>query len=351
MKLIFTLSLLLATFISNGQTYNGPESAEFDVVNNRWLIGNTGSHQVLAKDSLGALTIFAQGLGSGPYGIEIVGDTLFCCCGSSIKGYLLSSGAQVFNVNVGASFLNGLAHDNSSNLYATDFSSKTIIRLNIATQVDSVVASGLTQTPNGIIFDEANNRCVYVTWGSNAPVKAIDLSTYAVSTVVTTTLGSCDGIARDGEGRYYVSSWGSQSIYRFDSAFAAPPVVVGTGMSSPADIYYDAVHDVLAVPNSGNNTVTFLDFNTSIIVCIGTGNISNVYPNPANSNVTVEFTDENYSSVEVFNSAGQIVNKIGYTKTGNNFVINVSALARGNYYFILNSENGKTARGNFVVGE
>jgi hypothetical protein len=44
---------------------------------------------------------------------------------------------------------------------------------------DSIIASGLVKTPNGIVYDAANNRCVYVTWGSNAPINAIDLSTYA----------------------------------------------------------------------------------------------------------------------------------------------------------------------------
>ncbi|MBL0258417.1 MAG: hypothetical protein IPQ03_13250 [Bacteroidetes bacterium] len=76
--------------ISNGQTYSGPESAEYDYAGRRWLIANTSSHQVLSRDSAGISSVFVSGLGSGPYGIEIVGDT--CSCpGSSVKGFLLSS--------------------------------------------------------------------------------------------------------------------------------------------------------------------------------------------------------------------------------------------------------------------
>lgn len=154
------------TLIAFAQTYSGPESAEFDYANDRWLIANTTSHQVLARNSAGVLTVFATGLVSGPYGIEIVGDALYCCSGASVKGYSLATGANVFNLNVGATFLNGMTHDNSGNLYATDFSAKKIFKINIATQAFSAVASSLVQSPNGIIFDEANNRCVFVNWDS-----------------------------------------------------------------------------------------------------------------------------------------------------------------------------------------
>ncbi|XQP84274.1 MAG: hypothetical protein ACOJUL_14855 [Candidatus Pollutiaquabacter aromativorans] len=260
MNRLYALLLAMLPLLAIGQSYNGPESAEFDYVNRRWLIGNTSSHQILSRDSLGNLSVLVNSTTSGPYGIEIVGDTVFCCSGGSIKGYLLSDGTPVYNLNVGGSFLNGLTHDNAGNLFATDFSTKSIIRVHIASQTFAPVATSLPNTPNGIVFDGYNNRCVFVNWGSNAPIRAIDLATYAVTTVVTTTLGSCDGITRDAIGRYYVSNWSGQSIVRFDSAFAAPPATVVSGLSNPADIFYNVVDDTLAIPNAGNNTVTFFGF-------------------------------------------------------------------------------------------
>ena len=41
---------------------------------------------------------------------------------------------------------------------------------------------------------------------------------------------------------------------------------VATGMSSPADIYYNTNSDTLAIPNSGNNTVSFIGFSPIINV-------------------------------------------------------------------------------------
>jgi Secretion system C-terminal sorting domain len=264
MKKYTVLLFILTSGILFSQTYSGPESAEYDYANSRWLIANTTSHQVLARNTAGVLSVFATGLVSGPYGIEIVGDVLYCCSGTSIKGYSLATGLSVFNVNIGATFLNGLTHDNSGNLYATDFSAKKIFKINIASQAFAAVASSLVQSPNGIIYDAANNRCVFVNWGSNAPIKAIDLTSFAVTTILPTTLSSCDGIARDGSGNYYISTWGSQNVVKYDSAFANAPVSISTGLSSPADLFYNVVDNVLAIPNSGNNTVTFVNFALSI---------------------------------------------------------------------------------------
>ena len=350
MKIIYSILLLFITTVANSQTYNGPESAEFDVANNRWLIGNTSSHQILARDSVGTLTVLVNNTGNGPYGIEIVGDTLFCCSGGSIKGYLLSSGQQVFTLNLGASFLNGLAHDDSGNLYTTDFSAKTIYKVSIAAQTDSIIASGLVQAPNGIVFDAANNRCVFVNWGGSAPIKAIDLTSYTVSTIITTTLSNCDGISRDGQGRYYVSNWGSQTIVRYDSSFTAPFTTVGTGMSSPADIYYDVTEDVLAVPNSGNNTVTFLNFNTVSVTEVSTKK-SIAFPNPSSDILSIELNEGIVNEIVVFNSVGQIVFEYVPAAKSKTFKMDLSKFEDGKYFYQIKDDSGGKSSGSFVVNK
>ena len=72
---IFTLAfLLLSSQLSHAQNYSGPESVEFDYARNRYLISNTSSHQIIALQN-GVKTIFATLTGTGPHGLEIVGDT------------------------------------------------------------------------------------------------------------------------------------------------------------------------------------------------------------------------------------------------------------------------------------
>lgn len=280
--------LIAVTSVASAQTYSGPESVEFDSRNNRWLISNTQSHEILSRDSNGVVTVFAGNISSGPYGIEVVGDTLFACCGSNITGFLLSDGSVVFNVNVGATFLNGIAHDNSGNLITTDFSAKTIHKLSITTQTDTIIASALPQSPNGIVYDNANSRCIFVNWGNNAPVKAIDMNTFVVTTVVNTSLGNCDGIAVDGRGNYYISNWSSQSVVRYDSSFLSGPVTVVSNLSHPADIYYNISDDTLVIPNASDNTVDFIGFGsvTAVNPVKATNNF--VYPNPFADNLQLK---------------------------------------------------------------
>jgi hypothetical protein len=301
MKTALLSILLLLSQITFAQTYSGPESVEFDYVNNRWLIANTSSHQVLARNSNGVLSVFASGLVNGPYGIEIVGDTLFCCSGSSIKGYLLSNGTPVFNLNLNATFLNGITHDNSGNLITTDFSAKKIYKVNIASQTFSVIASNLSQSPNGIIFDAPNNRCIFVNWGNSAPIKAIDLTSNAVTTITSTTLTNCDGIAVDNQGNYYVSNWSTPAtIKKFNNTFTGSPVTVATpSLSSPADIFYNLTGDTLGIPNSGNNTVVFIGFSTAGIDDSNFEKHINVYPNPSNNDINVTINFSSPISIEV----------------------------------------------------
>lgn len=349
MQKITTLLILLTSGVLFSQAYSGPESVEYDYTNSRWLIANTTSHQVLARSSSGTLTVFATLTGTGPYGIEIVGDVLYCCNGASVKGYSLVNGANVFSVNVGASFLNGIAHDNSGNLYVTDFSGKKIFKVVIATSTFSTIATGLVQSPNGIVYDEANNRCVFANWGTNAPIKAIDLTTFTVTTLLSTTNSNIDGITRDASGNYYLSTWGSQNVLRYDSAFANPPFSIATSLSNPADISVNLVDNVLAIPNSGNNTVTFVNLNLNTDSFEGNWLKSiSVSPNPIVSIATLKF-ELNASmkiSAEIVNIEGKTVGNLHFNDEAlqNGSVdIDLSYLNSGVYYLVFRADaNSKT---------
>lgn len=344
MQKITSLFLLFTSGILFSQTYSGPESVEYDTANSRWLIANTTSHELLALSFMGNLSVFASGLVSGPYGIEIVGDVVYCCSGASVKGYSLTTGANVFNLNVGATFLNGLTHDNSGNLYATDFSGKKIYKIVIASSTFSTIATGLVQSPNGIIFDQANNRCVFVNWGASAPIKAIDLTTFNVTTLVTTTNTNCDGIARDSAGNYYVSVWGSQSVLRYDSAFATAPASIATGLSNPADMFVNAAN-ILGVPNAGNNTVAFF----SLALDVDSPEESwlkhiSVSPNPIATEATLHFELNEYKKVaaEIVNLEGKIVQTINLGSEAiqnGTTTIHASHLNSGVYYLIFKADN------------
>jgi hypothetical protein len=261
MKHLFThLFILVSAFALNAQTLSGPESIEYDAANNRYLISNTSSGQILARAANGTLSVFKSGISPSPYGLEILGNRVYACCGGFIKGFNLETGAQEFNLNLGGTFLNGITTDGFGNLFATDFTAKKIFRIKINTNSFTTMASNLGQSPNGICFDQANNRLVFVNWGSNAPIKSLSLSDSSVTTLASTSLGNCDGIVWNGLDTWYVTAWSGQKVMRFDANFLNAPTLVQSGLNSPADIDYNLEGDTLAIPNSGNNTLTFIGF-------------------------------------------------------------------------------------------
>jgi len=259
MKHLFTItSILILAVTINAQSLSGPESIEYDAANNRYLVSNTSSGQILARSANGSLSVFKSGISPAPYGLEILGNRVYACCGGFIKGFNLQTGAQEFNLNLGGTFLNGITTDGLGNLFATDFSAKKIFRIKTNTNSFTTMASNLGQSPNGICYDQANNRLVFVNWGSNAPVKALSLVDSTVSTIATTTLQNCDGIVWNGLDTWYVTAWGGQKAVKFNANFSGGPTNVTTSLANPADIDYNENGDTLAIPNSSNNSLTFI---------------------------------------------------------------------------------------------
>ena len=107
MKHLFTItSILILAVTINAQSLSGPESIEYDAANNRYLVSNTSSGQILARSANGSLSVFKSGISPAPYGLEILGNRVYACCGGFIKGFNLQTGAQEFNLNLGGTFLN-----------------------------------------------------------------------------------------------------------------------------------------------------------------------------------------------------------------------------------------------------
>jgi hypothetical protein len=242
---------------SEAQSFSGPESVEYDPINNRYIVSNTSSGNLQSVIPGNSPTLFTANV-SSPYGLVVVDSTVYVNDNGKVLGFNLVSGLQTFTSNVNGSFLNGICADTSGHLYTTDFSAKRIYKVNIADGSFNVFVNATTKTPNGILFDAANNRLIYCTWGSGVQIKAVSLVDSSQTVLKTTTLSNDDGIAMDGQGRIYISVWGTQSIYMLDSAFVNAPVQVITGLNNPADICYNQSNDTLGVPNSGNtNTVNF----------------------------------------------------------------------------------------------
>ncbi|MBL8000693.1 MAG: hypothetical protein JNL05_01920, partial [Flavobacteriales bacterium] len=233
------LAMLLHGALVQAQ-YSGPESVEYDPVNDRYLVSCTGNNSIVQRDLLGNVTPFISGLPSAPYGIEVKGDTLFACMGGGVRGFLLSNGQQVFNLPLGASFANGITTDGTY-LYVTDFGAGVVFKVDVAAATFSTWLNTGGQ-PNGIVYDPFEDRLLVVFWGGNAAIKAYDRATAQPEGSLNTGLSNIDGVAVDCLGLVYVCSWGQDQVTLIDQFLGA---VVGpwiTGLNNPADMDFDEVH-------------------------------------------------------------------------------------------------------------
>ncbi|HET6990571.1 MAG TPA: T9SS type A sorting domain-containing protein [Bacteroidia bacterium] len=345
-----TLTLLSLLFVPAlfAQTFNSPESVEYDGPHHRWIVGNNGAGTVSSfYPQASSVVPFSTGtpMTTGPHGIEILNGVVYCCDGANIQGYDIVSGNSVFSLNCGATFLNGITSDGVSTLFATDFTAKKIYRIVPANNHYNIMAS-TAKTPNGILYDGANNRCVFVTWGTNAPIQAISLIDSTISTLTATTLSNCDGVTEDHAGYWYVSSWGNNALNRFTPTFTSPTVVM-SGLNGPADIVINTAGDSIAIPNSGGTTVVFYTNITTGISALAENGFS-LFPNPASSDCTITFTEQQFNSEAVlFDATGRVVRRIRFN--GNSLVIEKDDLEAGVYLLnILNKDGVISSKGKIV---
>ena len=312
-KIQLFVFLIICAFQLQSQTLNNVESVEYDASQNRFFVSNGSS--IIARASNGDLSFF--GSEGATHGMEVLGDHLFVIDGSTIRGFELGTENEVMTLNISsAGFLNGMTNDGVSTLYATDFSGKKIYKIDVSdlsNPSSEVIVSNTISTPNGIIFDGANNRLIFVNWGNNAPIKAVDLSDNSVSTILTTSVGNIDGIDDDNDGNYYIAYWSPDKIAKYDNAFANPPEVVSTPfLNSPADICYAKEIDTLGIPHSGN-VLTLVGFAPDTITSIDDIFSDNfelaVFPNPVTENSVIRFSLDKKTALQltIFNQEGKLV--------------------------------------------
>lgn len=286
-KNLTTALLLLFTVSAFSQSYNSPESMIYDEANDRYFVSNVNGNTIFSLSTNGELSNYVtEGL-NGPKALLICGDTLLSMNHTSVQGFLLSDTSKVMQIDVSESqFMNGAALDNKGNLFVTDMQKHCVYRINLKKGTYNIFTDGLN-SPNGLHFDEANNRLLVVSWGSNAKIQAINLNDSVLSDVVTTKMSDLDGICSDNCGNIYVSSWGKNAVFVYEPTFTKAPTKIAESLSGPADISIREDNQTLLVPKFNANAVEIIDLGMN---CAET--TSNVSPANESANLATTVTVE-----------------------------------------------------------
>ncbi len=313
--LLFIPILLIISSICYAQdTYHNPESVVFDPAADCYYVSNYGTYTVVRSDTSGILDTLGTNM-TECLGMHLMDNILYVSCNRHVKGINLATGTVTFTQYLPATnWLDGMTSDLDGNLYVVDTGGK-IFKLNPATHDYHVFVSGLPNYTQDVVFDIQNNRLLAVAWQWHSSIYAINVADSSDITTFPTSTGYFDGIAIDPEGNVYIAShYGTDYVYKYDNSLINPPENIPGDFDEPAGLFYNAVDDILAVPNFEANTVDFIDLSTAVeepekpeenIDFRGS------FPNPVHSNGTIRFSLKHNAEIHLtfHNVKGELVSR------------------------------------------
>src|SRR5690349_13820822 len=98
-RILYAVVLSISTMNLIAQSFSGPESVEYDPLNNRYIVSNTTSGNLQSVVPGNAPNLFVSGV-SAPYGLVVVDSTVYVNTSGMVKGYNLVTGSLTFTSNV-----------------------------------------------------------------------------------------------------------------------------------------------------------------------------------------------------------------------------------------------------------
>jgi sugar lactone lactonase YvrE len=235
--------------------FSAPESVAYDAKRDLLYVSNFSGNSIARLRPDGTLLALNWVAGiKNPTGLKIRDDKLYATERAGIAVIDLATGQVTTHFPLpGAKFPNDLAFDESGALYVTDSQANRIYRVRDG-HAEVWLQDDAINRPNGIHVD---HQRVLVGVTSDGTVKAVDLSTRTISTLVDFGADFYpDGLTADGSGGYLVSDYYGR-IYDIPTDGTPRMILDRRGPRHfCADFVYVPETGLLVVPSLFDNRLT-----------------------------------------------------------------------------------------------
>jgi len=320
--LIVLICLLLGFTHADAQYYfNAPNASAYNPINNRYLITNQGSGEVLQIDRASNKTLFAKNLISPrniafhklPFGYAVL------VLDSNRMVIYDTSGNLIGTETVsGIQQIQDCAYDSIAQvLYTTDRLRGCIYKTTFATASPhtphtTVWVSNLTK-PSAIIWQKSKNRLLLVQDTTNTKLLSVSISDSSVQTLRSLNINHAMGLAEDAQGNLYIASVGDKYIYQLNKYYSGNPKAL------------------LSEPKPGDITIVS-ERNEWVYTCIICGKVF-------------------VADIHLFGPDSEIVGCAGDSVTTykNPFIKNIGTFENGNEFILeLSNDKGNFDKGNVL---
>lgn len=252
--------------LNNAPFMHAPESVATD--NNSYYIADIGEGgNPTKKDGNGIIfrmnkkgdhQVLAKGL-DAPKGAFILHHTLFVADIDKVKGYDITSGTQLYNIDLApaTAFLNDITAINDSTLIvsATDVNKLFLVHLGKNPRAEELVYTNPIKGTNGVAYDTHSKKLYVCGFGSdntpNGQIGFIDIKAKEkVFTPLTNRLGYYDGIALTHDNKHLIiSDWVAFEkkgvLLKLDLASGRITTLNQELIAGPADFTLDAAGEAI----------------------------------------------------------------------------------------------------------
>jgi hypothetical protein len=247
---------------TTGKDFLIPESAAYDPGTEAFYISNYdgynpsrgAGHQHISKlnsDGDAAALQWVSGL-NNPTGLAVWKNRLYAVERAGLAEIDIPSAKIVNRIAIpGAAFLNDIAVADSGDMFVSDSRKNSIFRISSG-KVEEWLTGPSVEAPNGIFI--LKGKLIVGTNGDGC-LKAVDLATKEVSTLVNLGQGIIDGIASDPEGNLLVSH-NEGRLFRVSPDGRATPILDTTALRmNMADFAYDPGLNMVVFPTFTDSRV------------------------------------------------------------------------------------------------